>query len=107
MDELSVSQADILARMSVMGNLVQEQWEEDTACLWRLRRQHRWQMLGLQERLPRRPNKRPESWITKRACLGKKARAESDDVGASAALMEEAKEGMEFPEAPCKQCVCY
>ena len=56
--------------MSVMGDLVQEQWKED---------------------LPRR----------------KKARVSSTDAGTSAAPTGEADEGVELPQAPCKQCVCY
>ena len=109
-------QADKLARMSVMEDLVLEQqqecWraprEEDAVCVmeaeevvqaadtraaWKATKkakQKAWE-LDSEESSPRR----------------KKAQAQANDAGALAVPMEEASEGMELPKAPCKQCVSW
>ena len=108
-------QADKLARMSTLGDLVQEQREKD----WRAREEDVRHIMEAEEvaqaveaRAARKAAKKAKwrAWELESeeedSPKRKKARVSSNDVGSSAAPTGEANEGLEFPEAPCKQCVC-
>ena len=102
-------QACILANMNVMGNLVQEQqeedavhimeaeeavWAADTRAAWKATKRAKWKARELEGEVGDLPKK-------------KKARVGPTDVGTLVVLTGEANEGVELPEAPWKQCVCY
>ena len=106
-------QADKLAKMSALGDLVQEQCEEDR----RGREEDARRVMDAEEvaRAARARATRKAAKKAKRKAREldseespprkKKARVHDNGAGASAAPTVEADEGMEFPEAPCKRCV--
>ena len=105
-------QADKLTRM---GDLVQEQQEEDQ----RAREEDTVHIMQAEE-ATQAADARAVWKATKRAKqrarelegeVGdlpkkKKARVSPNDAGTSVVPTGEADEGVELPEAPCKQCVC-
>ena len=108
-------QADKLAKMSVLGDLVQEQREKDQ----RVREEDARRVMEAEEvvraveaRAARKAAKKAKRRAheleseEKDSPKRKKARVGSSDAGSSAAPIGEADTGLEFPETPCKRCVC-
>ena len=104
-------QVDKLARMSVLGDLVQEQHKEDQ----RGREEDARHVIDAEE-VARAAESRAARKATKKAKRKaqehdskesppqkKKAGVHANGAGASAVPTVEADEGMEFPEAPCKR----
>ena len=99
--------------MSAMGDLAQEQWEEDR----RGRDEDARRVIDAEEvaRAARARAARKAAKKAKRKAREcdseespprkKKARVHANGAGASVVPTVEADEGMEFPEAPCKWCV--
>ena len=106
-------QADKLAKMSALGDLVQEQREEDR----RGREEDARRVMDAEEvaRVARARAARKAAKKAKRKARErdseespprkKKAQVHDNGTGPSATPTVEADEGMEFPEAPCKRCV--
>ena len=106
-------QADKLARMSVLGDLAQEQQEEDR----RGRDEDARRVIDAEEvawaaeaRAMRKAAKKAkrkarELDSEESPPRKKKARVHANGMGALAVPMVEADEGMEFPEVPCNWCV--
>jgi hypothetical protein len=106
-------QADKLARMSALGDLAQEQREEDR----RGRDEDARRVIEAEEvaraarvRAARKAAKKAKRKARERDSeesppRKKKARVHANGAGASAVPTVEPDEGMEFPEVPCNRCV--
>ena len=104
-------QVDKLARMSVLGDLAQEQREEDRRgreedarhvidaeeVAWAARAR------ATQKAAKKAKRKARELDSEESPPQKKKAQVHANGTGASAVPTVEADEGMEFPEAPCKR----
>ena len=111
--QIICQQADKLTRMSMLGDLAQEQEEEDQ----RVREEDARCVMDAEE-VVWVANARAAWKATKKAkCKAceldseespprkKKAQVQANGAGNLVALMVEANEGMELPEVPWKQCM--
>ena len=101
--------------MSTLGDLAQEQREkdqrareEDTSCVMEAEEVARAAEARAARKAAKKAKRRARDLESEEedSPKRKKARVGSSDAGSSAAPIGEADAGLEFPETPCKRCVC-